>query len=83
MVRSLADAAYFRDPDAWGNELDWAASQVASATDLPQAEGLVREGRRARERGDQDGLRRAVQRLWQLLPGDPQERRLGHDSGVR
>ena len=33
--------------------------------------------------GDGEALRRVVQKLWQLAPGDPEQRRLGYDSGVR
>jgi molecular chaperone DnaK len=83
VVTNLANAAYYRDPQAWEWELERAASQSSSASDLVRAEALVREGRRALERGDRAAVRDAVQQLWRLLPDDPQARRLGHDSGVR
>ena len=82
-VRQLGSAAYFKNPDAWPSEFEYAASDVHQARDLPKAEKLVAEGRAALSRGDTSVLRRVTQALWKLLPADAQERHLGHDSGLR
>ncbi|MEM9490117.1 MAG: Hsp70 family protein, partial [Myxococcota bacterium] len=60
VARRLGTAAFYRDPDAWANMFESAASEVASATDLPRARELVREGRAAIDSGDNARLRRVV-----------------------
>ena len=60
-----------------------AASEADQATDMVRARALVQSGRKAIERRDNDALRGIVQDLWKLLPVSAQQRRLGHDSGVR
>ena len=83
LARRLRNTAYYRHPQAWEWMFEGAASEVSSATDLPRAQALVEEGRKAMERGDTPGLRRVVENLWRLLPTDVQSRRLSFDSGVR
>jgi molecular chaperone DnaK len=82
-VRDLGTAAFYKNPDAWLIEFDFAASQAHEAHDLPRAEKLVAEGKVARGTGDKPTLQRVTQALWKLLPADAQDRKLGHDSGVR
>jgi molecular chaperone DnaK len=79
----LGNAAYFRDPSAWQWQLEGAGNRVADMTDQRKGQALLAEGRRAAERGDKPALEQAVRGLWQLLPADAEERRLGYDSGVR
>ncbi|MGN6106177.1 MAG: Hsp70 family protein [Kofleriaceae bacterium] len=79
----LSTAAYNRTPDAWEGYFEDAASEMASMRDLPRAQRLVGEGKRALERGDLEELRRVVKALWQLLPEDSEARKKGFDSGVR
>jgi hypothetical protein len=43
----------------------------------------VEEGEKARLRGDSPAVRQAVEKLWALLPPDPEIRRLGYGSGIR
>lgn len=83
LARRLRNTAYYRHPQAWEWMFEGAASEVGSASDLPRAQALVEEGRKAIERGDTQGLRRTVEALWRLLPVDVQSRRLSFDSGVR
>ncbi len=83
VVRNLNNAAFHRHPMAWQWLFEDAASRANEATDLPRAEALVRDGRKALERGDTTRLKPIVDELWRLLPADAQKRRLGHDSGLR
>ena len=83
VVRNLANAAYYRHPQAWEWAFESAAADAGSATDLVRAQSLVRDGRAALGRGDQPALRSVVEQLWRLLPADAQSRRRGYDSGVR
>ncbi len=83
LARRLGTAAFYRHPSAWQWMFESASSEVGSATDLPRAEALVREGRQAIDSGDTASLRRVVEGLWRLLPADVQARRLSFDSGVR
>jgi molecular chaperone DnaK len=83
VVRALRNAAYHRDPKAWERQFNRAASEADQATDLVRAQALVRDGRRAIERGDQAALRPIVEELWRLLPVTAQAKKLGYDSGVR
>jgi len=83
LVSRLGNTASLRHPDAWQRRFDNAASEIANATDLVKAQALVKEGREASARGDQNALRAITQKLWQLLPSDVERRRLGYDSGVR
>jgi molecular chaperone DnaK len=83
VVRNLQSAAFHRHPKAWEWMFDVAASDADQATDLVRARALVKGGRVAIAKKDTPGLRSVVQDLWKLLPVSVQERRLGHDSGVR
>jgi molecular chaperone DnaK len=83
VVDRLADAAFFRHPEAWGWLFESAASRVGEATDVARAQKCVDQGAQAKEKGETDKLRRAVQELWTLLPPDARERRLSFDSGLR
>ncbi|MCA9492971.1 MAG: Hsp70 family protein, partial [Myxococcales bacterium] len=81
IVRQLSSAAYYRHPDAWRWEFEHAASDIGGATDLAEAERLVREGRANIE--DRNRLRDIVQRLWALVPRTAVDRSLGYGSGLR
>jgi molecular chaperone DnaK len=83
VVMNLANACYYRDPEAWARSFEHAAADAASATDQVRAHELVKRGRAAIERNDRRELREVVEALWRLLPVDPAARRRGHDSGVR
>lgn len=83
LARRLGNTAFYRHPSAWEWMFEGAASEVASATDLPRAQELVRKGRAAIESDDTAALRRVVESLWKLLPADVKTRRLSFDSGVR
>jgi molecular chaperone DnaK len=83
LIEQLAGAARARHPEYWTWVFEAGASEAHAATDLPRAQMLVRDGRRALERGDRDGLRAIAQDLWRLIPADAQARKLGFDSGVR
>ena len=83
IVTRLGCASYYRLPDAWQQQFEHAASRVTDATDLPRATRLVRDGWAAVAKGDRAALETIVRALWQLLPADPADRRLGYSSGVR
>ncbi len=83
VVRQLNAAAFNKNPRAWEMRFDSVASRVDAATDLPRAQTLVKDGRRAVERGDSAALRRVVEELWGLMPPDAEDRKLGFDSGVQ
>ena len=83
VVRNLHNACFQRHPEAWAWMFEDAASEADQATDMVRARTLVQSGRKAIERHDNDALRGIVQDLWKLLPVSAQQRRLGHDSGVR
>jgi molecular chaperone DnaK len=83
VVRNLRAAAFHRDPKAWEKLFERAASEADQATDLVKAQALVRDGRKAIDRGDTAALRPIVEELWRLLPVSAQSKKLGYDSGVR
>jgi molecular chaperone DnaK len=83
VVRRLGSSAYFRNPDAWEEQLNSASSRISNSPNLRRASELVSEGKRALARGDKAALEAAVRELWKLLPADADERRLGYSSGVR
>ena len=83
LARRLSSAAFNRTPEAWEWYFDDAASEVSRTTDLPRAQKLVAEGKRAVDKGDTEALRRIVKDLWALLPEDSEARKRGFDSGVR
>ncbi len=83
LLRRLGAAAYGRHPDAWRHRFEDAAADAGNASDVAKAHALVKEGREALAKGDNEALRRVTQKLWQLLPAAPEDRRKGHDSGVR
>lgn len=83
LARRLGNTSFYRHPSAWEWMFDSAASEVASATDLPRAQKLVRQGRAAIDKKDMAEVRRVVESLWKLLPADVKTRRLSFDSGVR
>src|SRR5262249_40463637 len=80
VVRNLRMAAFHRDPKAWEKRFERLASEADQCTDLVKAQALVREGRKAVERGDSAALRPIVEELWTLLPVDAQSKKLGYDS---
>jgi molecular chaperone DnaK len=83
LIQRLSSAAFNRTPEAWEWYFDDAASEVSKCRDLPRAQRLVTEGKAARDRGDNEELRRVVKALWQLLPETSEARKKGFDSGVR
>jgi len=83
LLNRLSYAAGSRDPEVWKRRFEHAAVDIGNTTDPAKAQALVKEGREALAKGDAEALRRVVQKLWQLSPGDPEQRRLGYDSGVR
>jgi molecular chaperone DnaK len=83
LLRRITNAAFFRNPRVWEQELDAAAADLSRCSDLPKAQRLVSDGRQALARGDSVALREAVQGLWNLMPVDDQARRRSFDSGVQ
>lgn len=83
VVTQLGQAAFYRHPDAWRWAFDGAASRVSEASDPARALELVQQGREAAASDDRSRLREIVQRLWDLLPGDPASPDRGYGSGLR
>ncbi len=83
VAMDLGHASWYRNPDSWVHAFEDAEEEVQNATDLPKAQLLARDGRKALERGDTATLKEIVRQLWRLLPPDVEERRRGFDSGVR
>jgi len=83
LLNRLSYAAGSRDPEVWKRRFEHVSVDLGNLTDPVKGQALIKEGREALAKGDNEGLRRVVQKLWQLSPGDPEQRRLGHDSGVR
>ena len=83
LASRLSAAAFNRTTEAWEYYFDDAASEVSKMRDLPRAQKLISDGKAARERGDNEELRRVVKALWTLLPEDSEARKKGFDSGVR
>jgi molecular chaperone DnaK len=82
-ARGLGNTAYFRNPEAWPHALESAASRLHELSEPLKGKALVEQGRRAIEQGDKHALETAVNALHRLLPPDAEQRKLGHDSGVR
>jgi len=83
VVSRLGHAAWLRDPDAWPNMFEAAAARVHDARDLPRAQAIVEQGRRAMAAHDNEGVRTATRSLWALLPEQVRVLEHGMDSGVR
>jgi molecular chaperone DnaK len=83
LVQQLASAARARHPEYWTWVFEAAVAESTGATDPARAQVLVRDGKKALERGDREALRPIAQELWKLIPADAQTRHLGYDSGVR
>jgi molecular chaperone DnaK len=83
IVTRLGSAAYTRDPHAWEQMFERAASQVETSPNLRRATELVRDGRRAIAAKDRAALEAATRELWKVLPPDADDRERGYSSGVR
>jgi molecular chaperone DnaK len=83
LVQRLASAARARDPEFWQFQLDWVASEIGKARDLPLAQRLVAQGKACVEAGDLEGVKKAVRSLWDLMPEDTEARKKAFESGVR
>lgn len=83
VARRLGWGAYYRSPRAWETQFELAESKVADSSNLRRATELVNEGKRALARGDRRALETVVRALWEVLPADAAERKLGYSSGVR
>ncbi|MBI5496675.1 MAG: Hsp70 family protein [Deltaproteobacteria bacterium] len=83
VAMDLGNAAWFRNPEHWVLAFEDAEAEVERATDLPKAQVLVQEGRKAVDKEDYETVKEKVRALWRLLPPEVAERRQGFDSGVR
>jgi molecular chaperone DnaK len=83
IVTRLGWGAYYRNPGAWEEQFDYAASRVDRSSDLRRANELVREGRKAVANNDKTALERIVRDLWKLAPVDEDDRQKSYSSGVR
>ncbi len=83
LAKRLSSAAFNRTTEAWEWYFENASSEISKARDLPKANSLVSQGKKAVASGDLPELRRIVKALWDLLPEDSEARKRGFDSGVR
>ena len=83
LCTELGNAAYYRDPSVWEDEFEWVCTKLEQASDQAKAQSLLVQGQEALKAGDKTALRDIVEKLWKLLPSDPELRRQGYDSGVR
>ena len=65
------------------DEFEWVSSNIEKASDQAKAQSLLQQGQQAVQADDKAKLREIVEKLWKLLPSDPELRRQGYDSGVR
>src|SRR5206468_10219526 len=65
LARRLSSAAFNRTPEAWELYFADAASEISRMSDLPKANRLVADGRKALERSDTEELHKVVKALWQ------------------
>ncbi len=82
-VRNLGEAAYYRHPESWRHQFEFAAARADEATDPAKAAALVQKGRAIIDSGDHMALRPLTEQLWGLLPIDAKKRQRSHLSGVR
>jgi molecular chaperone DnaK len=83
VVRRLANAAFFRDPQAWVTVFDNLQSHMHEARDLKRAEILVEQGKKLVAKGDAAALRGVCDQLSELMPVSAQERARAFASGLR
>ena len=83
VVRRLANAAFFRDPQAWVTVFDNLTSHMHEARDLKRAEALVDQGKKLVAKGDAAALRGVCDQLSELMPVSAQERARAFASGLR
>jgi molecular chaperone DnaK len=83
LCTELGNAAYYRDPSVWEDEFEWVSSNIEKASDQARAQALMQQGQQALAADDKMKLREIVEKLWKLLPSDPELRQKGYDSGVR
>jgi molecular chaperone DnaK len=83
LVNRLAFAAYNRNPEVWEWRFEAVVSEADSATNIVEAQALIREGRDAIDQSDNQRLRSIVRKLWKLMPPDVQAKRQSFDSSVR
>ena len=83
LCTELGNAAYYRDPSVWEDEFTWVGSNIEKASDQVKAQALMQQGEQAVQAGDKAALRDIVEKLWKLLPSDPELRRQSYDSGIR
>jgi molecular chaperone DnaK len=83
VIRNLAHAAWARDPDYGVDTLNWYASRVSEATDLPRAHELIARGRELCGKNDAAGLRTVNAELDRLFPASSEKRLLSFGSGVQ
>ena len=83
LVTELGNAAYYRNPEVWEDEFEWVCSRMERVSDQAKAQTLVAQGHAALAASDRAKLREVTEKLWKLMPTDPELRQKGYDSGVR
>jgi molecular chaperone DnaK len=82
-VRAIGRASYTRNPESMTSELEWLASHVTQAMDVPRAQALVERARAVDRTGARGPMRALLTELWDLFPSSPEQQRKSFGSGVR
>jgi molecular chaperone DnaK len=83
VLEQITEAAFQRRPDAPELMFAYLENQVERSLDPARARSLVVLGREALAGRDRSRLRSIVDEMWHLHPCYEQDRKRGHDSGVR
>jgi molecular chaperone DnaK len=82
-VRAIGRASYTRNPESMTSELEWLATHVTQAMDVPRAQALVERARAVDRTGARGPMRALLTELWDLFPSSPEQQRKSFGSGVR
>jgi molecular chaperone DnaK len=62
----------FEQPGFWVNCFDYAKEDISESKNKSESEDAIRQGERAIQNNDVDGLKAAVRKLWELSPSTQQ-----------
>ncbi len=83
VIRRIGTTCYRRDPDSWVADFEYCTARTSETTNLKTARALAKKGEKAIAKGDMQALRSTVREFWEIMPSDPETRRMSFESGVR
>jgi len=83
VIRRIGVSCYRRDATSWVSDFEYCTSRLEETTDLKVARGLLKKGEKAVAKNDMQSLRSVVRDFWDIMPSDPETRRMSFESGVR